>query len=107
MVDLVDDQEIEAMPEQVHVPVGALERGDHQRRHLVYAVAIAAHRVLVDSPDLAKPLIEQHARRDEAQGAELGQLDGCEGDAGLAAACRERDDAAVIPSSHADSAACW
>ena len=97
VVDLVDDQEVEAIPEQVHVPVGALERGDHQRRHLVDAVAIAAHRVLVDGTDLAKPLIEQDTRRDEAQGAERGPLDGREGDAGLAAARRERDDAAVIP----------
>ena len=70
VVDLVDDQEVEAIAEQVHVPVGALEGGDGQRRHLVDAVAVAADRVLVDRTDLAKPLLEQHPRRDEAQRAE-------------------------------------
>jgi len=63
VVNFIDDDELEAVPELIHVPVRTLERGDRQRRPPAYAIAIAPDRAPVQSPDLSEPLIEQDPRR--------------------------------------------
>src|SRR2546425_8862187 len=96
-MDFVHDQEAEAIPELVHVPVRALESGDRQRRQLTYAVAIAADGSPIYEPDLPKPLIEQYSGRDQTQRAQLRPMHGGQGKPGLATPGWEGDDAAVVP----------
>jgi len=97
VVGLVDDQEFEAIAQLVHVPVGALVGGDGQRREPADAVAVASDRAPVHGADLAKPLIEQHARRHEGESAQPGPFHGGQSDAGLAAPGGQGDDATSLP----------
>src|SRR5207245_9444997 len=97
VMDFVHDEEAEAIPELVHVPVRALEGGDRERRQLAHAVAIAADGSPIYEPDLPKPLIEQDTGRDQTQRAQLRPLHGGEGEPGLTTAGRKGDDAAVAP----------
>src|SRR3989441_854297 len=97
VMDFVHDEEAEAIPELVHVPVRALEGGDRQRRQLTRAVAIAADGSPIHEPDLPKPLIEQYTGRDQTQRAQLRPVHGGEGEPGLTTAGRKSDDAAMAP----------
>src|SRR5881296_3066021 len=96
-MDFVHDEEAEAIPELVHVPVRALEGCDRQRRQLTHAVAIAPDSAPVHGPDLPKPLVEQYAGRDQTQRAQLRPVHGGQGEPGLTTAGREGDDAPVTP----------
>jgi hypothetical protein len=66
-MNFINDDELEAIPELVHVPVRALERGDRQRRPPTHAIAIAADRAAVHRPDFPEPLIKQDPCRNQAQ----------------------------------------
>src|SRR3989442_3654579 len=96
-MDFVHDEEAEAIPELVHVPVRALEGGDRQRRQLAHAVAIAADGSPIYEPDLPRPLIEQDRGRDQTQRTQLRPVHGGESEPGLTTAGRKGDDAAVVP----------
>ena len=91
VVRLVDHEEIEAVAEPVHVPVGTLEGGDGQRGELVSAIAVAADGTRIGAADVMEPLREQDPRRDEAQRARPGTCHRCEREAGLAAPGRQDD----------------
>jgi hypothetical protein len=52
VMHLVDDEEMEAIAELVHVPVDALEGGDRQRRQLPHAVAVAPDGAPIHTRDL-------------------------------------------------------
>jgi hypothetical protein len=97
VVNFIDDDEVDATPELIHVPVRALEGGDRQRRSPPHAIAIAADRTPVVRPDLPEPLIEQDPRRHQAQGAEACAAHGGESQPGLTAPRGESDDAAAMP----------
>ena len=97
VVNLVDDEEIEAISELVHVPVRALERGNRQGRPPAHAVAITPDWAPVQGPDFPKPLIEQDSSRDETQRAQPRPVHGSEGQPGLAAPGWESDDAVTAP----------
>src|SRR2546425_11910134 len=96
-MDFVHDEEAEAIPELVHVPVRALEGGDRQRRQLTHAVAVATNGSPIYEPDLPKPLIEQDTGRNQTQRAQLRPVHGGEGKPGLTTAGRKGDDAPVTP----------
>ena len=96
-MNFIDDDEIETIPELIHVPVCTLERGDRQRRPPAHAIAIAPDRAPVQSPDLPEPLIEQYPRRNQTQGAQPRPVHGGERQPGLAAPSRESDDATAVP----------
>src|SRR3990172_9889054 len=85
-MDLVDDQEIEAGSEVVHMAVGALVRGDGDRRDLTMPVSMAADRMGIDGRDLSAPLLEQDARRHQAERRQARRGHGGQRDARLAAA---------------------
>ena len=97
VMDLIDDEEIEAIPELVHVPKCALEGRNRQRRSLAHAVAIAPDGTAVHAADLPNPLIEQNTGRDETQRAQACPEHGGEGEPSLAAPGREGNDAAAVP----------
>src|SRR5437879_2820228 len=96
VVRLVDHEEIEAVAEPVHVPVGTLEGGDGQRGELVGAVAVAADGTCIRALDVMQPLREQDSCRNEAQRARSGPCHGCEGQPGFAAPGRQDDDCAAL-----------
>ncbi len=72
VVLVVPDQQFKSIPDPRHLPVGALVGGHRDRSKLVDAIAEAADGVLVHRADLAEPLVEQHARRNQAQRRETG-----------------------------------
>ena len=93
----VDDQEMEAIAELVHVPVGALEGGDRQRRQPPHTVAIAPDGAAVHAPDLPKPLIQQDTGGDQTQCGEPHPAHRGHGEARLTTPGRKGDDAAAVP----------
>src|SRR6266566_2287101 len=96
VVRLVDHEEVEAVAEPVHVPVGALEGGDGQRGELAGAVAIAADGTCIRALDVMQPLREQDSCRNEAQRARSGACHRCEGQPGFAAPGRQDDDGPAL-----------
>ena len=96
-MNFINNNEIEAIPELVHVPVRTFVGSDGQGRPTSHAVAITADWSPVQCPDLPKPLIEQNPRRDQAQGAQPSPLHGGEGQPRLTASSRQSDDAAAMP----------
>src|SRR5438093_1943133 len=96
VVRLVDHEEIEAVAEPVHVPVGTLEGGNGQRGELVGAVAVAADGTCIRALDVMQPLREQDSCRNEAQRARSGACHRCEGQPGFAAPSRQDDDCAAL-----------
>src|SRR3989441_5031319 len=96
VVRLVDHEEVEAVAEPGHVPVGALEGGDGQRGELAGAVAIAADGTCVRALDVMQPLREQDSCRNEAQRARSGACHRCEGQPGFAAPGRQDDDSSAL-----------
>lgn len=96
VVDLIDDQEVEAVSELIHVPIRALEGGHRQRCRLTDAVTVAADWLPVHGADLPRPLIEQHPGRDETQCAQLCPLHGGKCKPRLAAPGGKRDDASTV-----------
>jgi len=97
VVNLVDDEEIEAIPELAHVPIRALEGGHGEWPQLAHTVAIATDNAPIEGADLAEPLMEEDPRRDKTQRRQPRLLHDSEGNPSLAAACRERDDTATMP----------
>ncbi len=96
-MDLVDDQEVEAVPEVGHVPIRALEGGHRQRVELAHAVAIAPDGAAMQPVDLPQPLIEQDTSRDQTQGAQTCPLHGGKREPRLAAPGRKGDDPSAVP----------
>src|SRR5437867_1393580 len=96
VVRLVDHEEIEAVAEPVHVPVGTLEGGNGQRGELVGAVAVAADGTCIRALDVMQPLREQDSCRNEAQRARSGPCHCGEGQPGFAAPSRQDDDCAAL-----------
>ncbi len=94
MVNLVHDDELEPIADLVHVPPGALERGYGDGLEPAQAAAGTADRTRVDSRDLPGPLLKEHARRNQSQRRTSRARQGGEGDAGLAGAGGQDDDAA-------------
>jgi len=97
VMNFIDDDEIEAISEPVHVSVRALVSRDGQGRPPAQSVAIAADRSPVQCPDFPKPLIEQNPRRDQAYGTQPGPLHGGEGQSRLTASSGQSDDAPAMP----------
>ena len=96
-MNFIDDDELEAVPELIHVPIRTLERGDRQRRPPAHAIAIAPDRAPIQSPDLPEPLIEQDPSRNQTQGTQPRPVHGGESQPRLAAPSRESDDATAVP----------
>jgi len=94
VVNLIHDDELESIADLVHMPPGALERGDGDGLEPALAVAETADRTRVDGRDLPGPLLEEHARRNQGQRRASGARHGDRGDAGLAGAGGQDDDAA-------------
>src|SRR5882724_7461859 len=67
VVYLVDHEEIEAVPETLHAPVRALEGRNRHRSDLIGDVAEAAEGDGVGAPYLHEPLLQQHARGNQAE----------------------------------------
>ena len=85
MVDLVDDDQAEAIADLHHVARGAGEGGDGDRAQHPLAVAEAADRPRPHLPQLGDPLAQQHARGHEA---EAGRAGGAPWRPGRRASCR-------------------
>src|SRR5262245_26894289 len=96
-MNFIDDDEIEAIPKPVQVPVRTLVGRDGHGRPPAHAVAIAADGSPVQCLDLPKPLIEQDPRWDQAYGAQLRSLHGSEGQPRLSASSWQSDDAPAMP----------
>ncbi|HET8539757.1 MAG TPA: hypothetical protein VFL83_07780 [Anaeromyxobacter sp.] len=91
---LIDDQELEPVAEPVHASPAALERRDGDRLDTPFTVAEAPDRTPERGRDLAYPLREEHACRDEGEGRPARASHRRDRKARLAAAGGEDHDAA-------------
>jgi hypothetical protein len=96
VMDLINDEEVEPVTEVSHVPIRALKCGHRQGSELARPVPVAPNGAPVHGADFARPLIEQDARRYQAERAEPGSADRGDGQPSLAASRREDDDASVL-----------
>ena len=91
---VVDDEQIEAVADGRHETIGALERGYGDGLDRALSVAQASHRSRVNAGELHQPLLQQRARRHQAQSAAAGGGHGRHGNARLAATGRHDDETA-------------
>jgi hypothetical protein len=85
VMHFVHDEQVEAVTDGVHVPVGAFEGRHGDRLDPVAAVSQAADAAAIDSGQLQHPLLKQCARRHQAQGPATRARHGCERHASLPA----------------------
>lgn len=92
---LIDDQEVEPVPDPMHRPVGALEGSHRDALDRADPVSQLTDRAGSDLGDRSTPLIEQDSGGDQAQRGEPGPRHRGQCDLRLAAARRERNQSAL------------
>ena len=66
VVDFIDNQELETLPETRHKPVGAFERRNRDPFDDPPAIAEATNRAAMNIGQRGEPLLEQGSRGDQA-----------------------------------------
>ncbi len=88
----IDHEEVESIPQPVHVPVRALEGGYRHRRKVAEAISKASDLVGVDGANLSEPLLKENPSRYQAKRAQSGLRHRRQGDARLSAPGRQNDE---------------
>src|SRR5712691_11610671 len=91
MMGFIDHEEVESIPQPVHVPVRALEGGYRHRRKVAEAISKASELVGVDGANLSEPLLKENKSRYQAKRAQSGLRHRRQGDARLSAPGRQND----------------
>src|SRR5713101_2583438 len=92
MMGFIDHEEVESIPQPVHVPVRALEGGYRHRRKVAEAISKASDLVGVDGANLSEPLLKENPSRYQAKRAQSGLRHRRQGDARLSAPGRQNDE---------------